>query len=279
MKDTTTLVLLGMVLEVVVALVGWVALFPTRAEAQTGNNAVYDSLGNCAPCKKSPAFIDASVFGGSSTDICSVLNNVLVNIVQSTYPQGAVIDARGLPAVGTSMTCPSSQPSQWAGIAHPPPSTILLPATTPAAPIKIPSMWALPPNTHLIGEGDTISSTTTISTTIQAHGSFPSSSMIQFGTSLAFCFPPGSSVCNDISVENLTLDGQGQAINGIVNPYAQDQSYVNHVSLYQILGTGLLVSPGAGCPTLSAHSAERVGSLRPDPQGTNGSNSYQYHRP
>jgi hypothetical protein len=51
MKDTTRLVLLGMVLEVVFALVGSVALFPARAEAQTGNNAVYDSGGNCTPCK------------------------------------------------------------------------------------------------------------------------------------------------------------------------------------------------------------------------------------
>jgi hypothetical protein len=48
-----------------------------------------------------------------------------------------------------------------------------------------------------------------------------------------------------ISVEKLNLDGQGQSINGIVNQNAGDLSYVDHVNLYQILGTGLLISGGA----------------------------------
>jgi hypothetical protein len=46
-------------------------------------------------------------------------------------------------------------------------------------------------------------------------------------------------------VENLTLDGQGGSINGIVNQYSQDFSYVDHVSLYQIRGTGLSASGSA----------------------------------
>jgi hypothetical protein len=64
--------------------------------------------------------------------------------------------------------------------------------------------------------------------------------MIQFGSS-SLC----TSACSGISVENLNLDGQGQAINGIVNAFSQDLSYVDHVSLYQILGTGLSVSGNA----------------------------------
>ncbi len=59
--------------------------------------------------------------------------------------------------------------------------------------------------------------------------------MIQFGSS-------SCGACTGISVENLVLDGQGLSINGIVNQYAQDQSYVDHVGLFQILGTGLLIS-------------------------------------
>jgi hypothetical protein len=84
---------------VVFALVGWVSVCTTHAVAQTGRNAVYDSGGNCSPCKASPAFIDATVFINKppSNDLCSVLNYVFVNIIQVTYPQGAVIDARGLP--------------------------------------------------------------------------------------------------------------------------------------------------------------------------------------
>jgi hypothetical protein len=43
------------------------------------------------------------------------------------------------------------------------------------------------------------------------------------------------------------LDGNGvTALNGIVNQYSEELTYVNRVNLYQILGTGLsLVSPGS----------------------------------
>jgi len=216
-------------------------------EAQTGDNAVYNSSGNCSgssPCASSPAFIDASVFAQSGSNICKLLNGILSGTGFPTT--GAVIDARGLPFTtpATSMTCTTTNPSPWYGISGPPPSTILLPATTSAAPISIPSTWVLPPNTHLIGEGDTVSSSGTIGTTIQAKSSF-SGSMIQFGSSS--CLPPlgGASACPGISVENLILDGQGQSITGISNQYSADQSYVDHVSLYQILGTGLSVSGSA----------------------------------
>jgi hypothetical protein len=218
MKRTSRLVWSRLFLVVAFALVGWVSLCTPHAEAQTGNNAVYDSGGLCSPCQSSPAFIDATVFITSppplSRNFCGVLNYIL-NPLNGKIPSfGAVIDARGLNSVNTSMTCTTTNPSPWYGISSPPPSTILLPATTPTNPIKIPSVWALPPNTHLIGEGDTISSTTTISTTIQAKSSFSSSSMIQFGT--PSCIPPlgGPSTCTGISVEKLTLDGQGQAIIG-----------------------------------------------------------------
>jgi hypothetical protein len=58
--------------------------------------------------------------------------------------------------------------------------------------------------------------------------------MIQFATS--------SSCGGGISVEHLTLDGQAQAVDGIVNQYCPGPTTVDHVTLYQILGTGLLVS-------------------------------------
>jgi hypothetical protein len=57
--------------------------------------------------------------------------------------------------------------------------------------------------------------------------------MIQFGF---------SSSATGISVENVTLDGQGQPINGVVNPYSSYLTYVDRVTLFQILGTGLAIS-------------------------------------
>ena len=53
------------------------------ANAQTGQNAVYNSSGTCSPiCATSAAFIDATVFVSSppplNRDFCGVLNYVLV---------------------------------------------------------------------------------------------------------------------------------------------------------------------------------------------------------
>lgn len=176
-------------------------------------------------CGFSGAFIDASVFVGSlNPNICSLLHGILNgSLLGSTgYPAyGAVIDARGLNSNNTSMQCTASP---WAGITSPPPSTILLPAGT----ILIPKSWILPANTHLIGEGDNPGSAALAAgTTIQACNSllnscsFTNSAMIQFGSSSA----------TGISVENVTLDRQGQSINGIVNQYSSYLSYVDRVTL------------------------------------------------
>ena len=163
-------------------------------------------------------------------NFCGVLNFIL-NPTNHVMPVvGAVIDARGLPGnTGTSMTCAASP---WAGITSPPPSTILLPAGT----IIIPTVWVLPARTHVIGQGDNVSSGTTIQA---AASNFSGSTMI------AFC----SVACAGVAVEKLVLDGKGLSIDGIVNAYAGSLSYVDHVSLYQILGTGLVLT---GVPTGSA---------------------------
>jgi hypothetical protein len=54
--------------------------------------------------------------------------------------------------------------------------------------------------------------------------------MIQFGSS-SVC---GSGSCTGISLESLTLDGNGQTGNGITNQFAQTNTYVNHVRIYQV---------------------------------------------
>jgi hypothetical protein len=234
-------------------------MHPTDAKGQgQGNNAVYKNATTC--CQESPAFIDASVFASAQRrDFCAVLNFIL-NPTNAILPPGSpVIDARGLNPNNTSMKCNSSpwgSGSSYLNVA----STILLPATG-AHPIVIPSTWVLPNNTRLVGEGDNDPSGSTPNTTIQAclqttnscSWTGPDMDMIDLGT-LSVC---GPTVCNDVSVESLTLDGQGQFLNGIANTDAQIGTQVNHVTLYAVMGTGLSVS--AGCPTLSASFAERVG--------------------
>jgi len=238
MKNASRIVFGGMF---VVAVISWVSICTTGAAGQTaGNNAVYNSSGNCnsmSHCAGSSAFIDASVFATFGGNFCGVLNGILSGSSYSYPSTGAVIDARGLPFTTppTSMTCSSTQPSPWTGITNPPPSTILLPAGT----IGIPGTWVLPSNTRLIGEGDGIppSSGAFPGTRIQLVSGNTVSSMIQFGSS--------SSCSGGISVERLTLDGQAQAIDGIVNQYCPGPSSVDHVTLFQILGTGLSVSANA----------------------------------
>jgi len=118
-------------------------------------------------------------------------------------------NARGLPGShGTSMTCTSSP---WAGITSPPPATILLPAGT----IVIPSGWVLPPSTRVIGVGNgdvaNSSGTSYSGTTIQACKSGQSGCGGAFsGTMISMC----SSACSGVSIESLSLDGQGQSLTG-----------------------------------------------------------------
>jgi hypothetical protein len=242
MQIATRLISTGKFLGIVAVLACWFLAFPTPAQAQgagaQGQNAVYSASGTC--CQGSSAFIDASMFTSSqSPNICAVLNYVLTH----NFPaSGMAIDARGLNPNNTSMTCTASP---WAGITSPPPSTILLPSGT----IVIPSVWVLPNNTHLIGEGDNDPYSSPPGTTIQAckqsanSCTFSGTDMIDLGNS-AVCDPIQNAIaiCNVVSVERLTLDGQGQTVNGIVNSNAQTGTFVDHVSLYRILGTGLSVS-------------------------------------
>jgi hypothetical protein len=80
MKNTAKLVWSQTFWAVLFTLFG-VSLCATHADAQTGNNAVFNSSGNCSPCASSPAFIDATVFVTSppvgSRNFCGVLNYML----------------------------------------------------------------------------------------------------------------------------------------------------------------------------------------------------------
>jgi hypothetical protein len=254
-RPLTDLMFLGAAVVLVVC-------FTRLAGAQSqGQNAVYSASGSCNPqCQGSAAFIDASVFLGNGqtqgSDLCDVIYKILSGRTGITYPpNGAVVDARGVNSTNSSLTCAKGTPWFENGTGSiSVPSTILLPATGGGSnftPIIISTTWTLPPNTHVIGQGDNIGSGTTIQAKANSFGT--NTPMIQFGTSS--CMPPGSaSTCPGMAVENLVLDGQGQAINGITNVYSGNNSYVDHVSLYQILGTGLLVSAAFSGPALLFHA-------------------------
>ena len=210
-----------------VALIGCLLAFPALVTAQSqGNNAVYYQSGSSGVCcKGSAAFIDASTF--ADTTICKTIYDIL-----SVSTSAVFIDARGLNSTNTSMTCaPGWTPWTNGSTIVSVPSTILLPAGT----IFIQAPWILPANTHLVGVGDGLSGTV-----LEVVSGTTLGTMIQFGSSVTGVCPSG--VCTGISVEDLTLNGQAQSIDGIVNQYAQNNSYVNHVRIYQVLGTGLLVS-------------------------------------
>jgi hypothetical protein len=238
---------------IVAALACWLLVLSITANAQgsgnqPGENAACSSSSGC-PTAGSPAFIDASMFPGklTSPNFCSVLNYVLTQVdLPPTYPNGAVIDARGLASSNppTSMTCAASP---WSGIQNTaPPATILLPAGTIV--ISKPG-WILPSSTRLIGVGNnnvvTGSGVVTSGTIIQAcaSGQTGCTPFTNGNTMITMC----NQACTGVSVENLSLDGQGQMINGIANANAgagssAASSYVKNVSLFQIQGTGLSVT-------------------------------------
>jgi len=201
-----------------------------------GDNAVWSST---SAQTYAHSFIDASVVpgSGSHSDVCARINAALNNLANTTtyswYGTAAVIDARGVP-VGTSNACSMSP---WGGTVPTdgwPPATILLPAGT----IAITNQWNLPSGTRVIGEGAGEPGTST--TTIQAETGFGGSAeMMQMGSTTTGWCP--SSGCAGISVENLTLDGNGIATTGIVNSEAQNYSYVRRVNLYQISGSALKI--------------------------------------
>jgi hypothetical protein len=241
------------------ALIAWFSMWPAHLQAQTqtypGDNVAYNAQDSET---YSHAFIDASTLTGA--DICAQINAALLQLSNATkypaYGEAGVIDARG---INPSAQCSASP---WAGITTPPSSTILLPAGT----IVISQPWVLPPHTDLIGEGNNIGSGTTIQACVSSSRgcAFSSgSNIIQFGSS-SLC----TSTCLGISVENLILDGQGQTVNGIANPISQDLSYVDHVSLYQILGIGLSVTGNANNSGPYSNIIFDTGTAAGDPSTT-----------
>jgi hypothetical protein len=217
MKSTTRLISEFVIITGILVLGLWFLAVPPAAMAQSqGNNAIYYQPGSSGVCcQGSGAFIDASQFVAHATDICGVIYYIFTHGYPSTF--GTVVDARGLNSSipGFSMTCAATT-SPWTNGSTivSVPSTILLPAGT----VFIQAPWILPHDTHLIGVGDGLSGTV-----IEVLSGTTLGSMIQFGSSATnVCNTSG--ICTGISVENLTLNGQAQSIDGIINQYAQNNS-------------------------------------------------------
>jgi len=207
------------------------SLFPPQLKAQgtQGQNAVCPSQTGCSSPVGTNAFIDGSSVP-QGHDIC---DTIYVILKASTYLP-AVIDARGISGAA-NLTCTKGSPWNESGSYVNKPSVILLPAGTIITSVP----WVLPANTKLIGvakgniQGN--GNNYILETTIVA--GFSSGAVVQFGDS--HC---PSSGCQGISVEHLTINGSGQTVNGIENDNCGLLCYVDHVTMYQVLGTGLMVS-------------------------------------
>jgi hypothetical protein len=222
-------------------LFGLAVVVPIVANAQSasaGNKGVYQNSTTVAP---SLVWIDASAFWttsmGNPPDICLILKTILTSSYSTGYPNGAVIDARGLynsSSTGGSIACTGTPFDNLT--AAPPPTTILLGPTA----IQISSTWTLPNNTRIVGEGqNTVLSCCT--------ASFSGSFIIEMGSS-TFCPLTG---CTSVGIEHLVLDASQNTgppfVGGIDNKWSQGSSYVNDVNLHQFGTDGLYIaamSPG-----------------------------------
>jgi hypothetical protein len=232
MQLVSTPVFGGMVVLIVCCFV-----LPNRLEAQNaqGQNAVCSSPSVCSSSSNTVgtnAFIDASMFAPQHLDFCDTIYNI---IKPSSYSVAAVIDARGINSTNSNLSCTHGSPWSEGSSYVNKPSVILLPAGTITTYVP----WVVPTNTKLIGIATGPGNNNLLDTTLQASNSFTSAAIVQFGDS--HC---PSSVCQGISVEHLSINGgvSGNVFNGIENDNCGLLCYVDHVNMYQVLGTGLNVS-------------------------------------
>jgi hypothetical protein len=216
----------------VITLGSYLLVFPVWSCAQEssivyGKKAICKDTGDtlCSMQEPSSAAIDASAVSTTltSTTICGRISAAYASLPGG----GGVIDARGISGT-TTLTCTSLE-TPWSYVTNPQPATILL----PAGQIVTTTTWIIPNKTKIVGVGAGVQNL--FGTVIAASSSSFSGAILQMGSSA--CSP-----CTGIGIENLTLNGAGSTSTGILNNAAGQRSYVNHVGLDAIRGTGLLVS-------------------------------------
>jgi len=241
----------GMLLVVAVF---YANVFASPAFAQSeGNNAICSDSSapagstTCAATGQpkasfSAAYIDAVPFSTTTNDICVTLFDIISN---ASFVSGTVVDARGINSSNSKVDASNQDllcaDTPWvqgsSSTTHA--ATILLPATT----IELSVQWALPSGTRIIGEGAGGSGTGT--TTLAACDS--SSCSGTFPSDIAILKMGAVASSTGVSIENLAINGNSITGGiGITNSASGQLSYVRHVSLYNFLGTGLLVTTGGG---------------------------------
>jgi hypothetical protein len=141
-------------MAIVILVVGWLATWPDRLEAQStsipvqADNSAYLTHPSGTNLGGSVALVDASTV--YTSDICVAINTLITGTYNSGKSNGVVVDARGINvSPNSSLTCANSP---FAGVTHVPSKfsiTILLPAST----IAIQKTWQLPSYARLVGEG------------------------------------------------------------------------------------------------------------------------------
>jgi hypothetical protein len=234
-----------------IILLAAVVVLSPALQAQSGTEGLNTIYGSTTTIQPSASFIDARLYTASA-DLCSALNT----IINSIPGVGAVIDARGV--TGTALNCASTPWSTAPGTGSFANVTILLPSGT----ITIRSPWYLPSNSRIIGEGPGATILQACKTTTPGCNStaFSGTAMISMtagkdNINLAWGCGAGF-ICFAVSVADLTLDAQSLAIDGVDNFNAEEQSYVQHVSMVNIGGVGLKLSADAtsGSSGTSSHS-------------------------
>jgi hypothetical protein len=228
-----------------VVLVGCFSLFPNRMAAQQGS-AGQKAVFNSSQVTGSAVWVDASAWWTSGVpDLCAYIKNKILTSAYGSsghYPNGTVIDARGLaygllstptPQIGCSV-------DPFGALQGPPPSTTIL---LPSGNIQAEFTWHVPTNTRIVGDEQ--------QTVIIAQSGFNGGSngyIIEMGgpNALGYDLCPTNGYCNSVGLEHLVLGGNGLlTVGGIDNQYSQGGSYINDVVFQNFAMTGLSVGTGA----------------------------------
>jgi hypothetical protein len=224
-----------------VAILSWFSVSPTRTAAQgtksQGNKAVWQ---NSISVVGSTVWVDASAYWTPLLDLCSVISEKILNSNYGTaFPQGTVIDARGIyPGTGNTQIPCTGDP--FSGLTSPPPSTTIL---LPSGEIDAGQMWTIPNNTRIIGDE--------MGTHILAVSGFADPYIIQMGGSnksgADLC--PTNGYCTSVGIEHVFLNGNTANevfVGGIDNQNSQGGSYANDVSMTDVSQTGLKIEAPGG---------------------------------
>jgi hypothetical protein len=190
-----------------------------------GNNAVY----NGSSVVSSKAFLDAYAASLSTPgDFCAKLGAALGTLVSGTA--GMVVDARGLSIAAGCSSDPFASLTSGLSV------KILLPAGT----LSMTHSWAIHDQSQIVGEGPA-------RTILQASTSGFSDPYASPNTAILHMGKPsiggvGGGIVFEVRIEHLTLDGQGQTLDGIDNQNAEELSYVDDVAINNVNGNGIFLA-------------------------------------